>query len=205
MTTPKKNIHQRMVEVMKVVTYIQKEKKSGMQYSIVSHDKVTAKIRPALVEHGITVIPIKCTPSQDGNRTGCHTVTRFTNIDDPSDYIDVETFGYGIDTQDKGPGKAQSYAHKYALLKAFGLETGDDPDLDQQVEYTSEDIDKVEEFIKKIAKAATTDDLAALRDTYAEHLVEATKIKSGGAVVAMAKQKWAAKNKELTPQPDAQP
>lgn len=198
MTTSKLNIHQRLAEVMKVVTYIRKEKKTGMQYSIVSHDKVTAKVRPALVEHGITVYPVKCTPSQDGNRTGCHTVTRFSNIDEPTDFIDVETFGYGIDTQDKGPGKAQSYAHKYALLKALGLETGDDPDLDQQVEYSSEDIEKVDEFIKKIAAAVTTDDLNALRDTYAEHLVEAMKVKTGGAIVAMAKQKWAAKNKELT-------
>jgi hypothetical protein len=38
---------------------------------------------------------------------------------------------YGIDDSDKGPGKAISYAVKYALLKALGLETGDDPDEDQ--------------------------------------------------------------------------
>jgi hypothetical protein len=55
---------------------------------------------------------------------------RFANIDDPQDFIDVESCGHGIDTQDKGPGKAQSYAVKYALLKALGLETGDDADHD---------------------------------------------------------------------------
>lgn len=33
---------------------------------------------------------------------------------------------------DKGPGKAISYAVKYAYLKAFALETGDDPDHDQR-------------------------------------------------------------------------
>jgi hypothetical protein len=36
--------------------------------------------------------------------------------------------GYGVDPQDKGPGKAISYGVKYALLKVLGLETGDDPD-----------------------------------------------------------------------------
>jgi hypothetical protein len=63
---------------------------------------------------------------------------RFENIDDRTDYIDVETFGYGVDPQDKGPGKAMSYGVKYALLKVLGLETGDDPDTvqDNRADYT---------------------------------------------------------------------
>jgi hypothetical protein len=56
---------------------------------------------------------------------------RFENIDNRDDYIDVATFGYGVDGQDKGPGKAMSYGVKYALLKVLGLETGDDPENDQ--------------------------------------------------------------------------
>jgi hypothetical protein len=62
---------------------------------------------------------------------------RFENIDDRTDYIDVETFGYGVDPQDKGPGKAMSYGVKYALLKVLGLETGDDPDTvqDNKADY----------------------------------------------------------------------
>jgi len=47
-----------------------------------------------------------------------------------SSFLDVPTFGYGIDPQDKGPGKAMSYGVKYGLLKALGLETGDDPERD---------------------------------------------------------------------------
>jgi hypothetical protein len=49
----------------------------------------------------------------------------------------VETFGYGVDAQDKGPGKAMSYGVKYALLKVLGLETGDDPDVvqDNRADY----------------------------------------------------------------------
>jgi hypothetical protein len=71
------------------------------------------------------------TVSQDGNRTVAVFTVRFENIDDRTDYIDVETFGYGVDPQDKGPGKAMSYGVKYALLKVLGLETGDDPDTVQ--------------------------------------------------------------------------
>lgn len=129
------NIHQRLAKAMEAVTYIQKEKKQGMRYSIVSHDAVTAKVRPALLENGIVYYPIQTNASQTGNRTEAVMVIRFTNIDDPKDYFDVQSFGYGIDDQDKGPGKAMSYAVKYALLKTLGLETGDDPDLDQSVEF----------------------------------------------------------------------
>jgi hypothetical protein len=124
------NLHQRMAAVMREVTYIQKESKQGMQYKIVSHDKVTAKVRPALLANGVIYYPIRCDTAQNGNRTECNMTVRFANIDDPQDFIDVESCGHGIDTQDKGPGKAQSYAVKYALLKALGLETGDDADHD---------------------------------------------------------------------------
>jgi hypothetical protein len=124
------NLHQRMAAVMREVTYIQKETKQGMQYKIVSHDKVTAKCRPALLANGVIYYPIRCDTAQNGNRTECNMTVRFANIDDPQDFIDVESCGHGIDTQDKGPGKAQSYAVKYALLKALGLETGDDADHD---------------------------------------------------------------------------
>ena len=65
-------------------------------------------------------------------------VVRFANVDEPTDFIDVPSFGYGVDPQDKGPGKAMSYAVKYALLKALGLETGDDADHDN-VNHTRDD------------------------------------------------------------------
>ena len=53
---------------------------------------------------------------------------RFVNIDNPQEYIDIPTYGDGIDTQDKAPGKAMTYGDKYALMKAYKIITGDDPD-----------------------------------------------------------------------------
>ena len=41
---------------------------------------------------------------------------------------DEITYGDGVDTQDKAPGKAMTYADKYALLKAYKIVTGEDPD-----------------------------------------------------------------------------
>ncbi len=126
----KLNVHQRLAKVMADVTYVQKERKTGMNYTIVSHDAVTAKVRPALLAAGIVYYPVRCEHQHNGNRAECSLTVRFVNIDEPTDFFDVPTFGYGIDPQDKGPGKAMSYAVKYALLKALGLETGDDPDMD---------------------------------------------------------------------------
>jgi hypothetical protein len=127
----KRNIAQRIAAVMGEVDYVQKERKSGMNYSIVSHDAVTAKVRPLLHKHGVVYYPRDFQPVQNGNRTELVFTVRFENIDDRSDYIDVSTMGYGVDAQDKGPGKAISYGVKYALLKVLGLETGDDPDTVQ--------------------------------------------------------------------------
>lgn len=129
--TAKLNIAQRISAAMNDVDYIQKEKKEGMKYTIVSHDAVTAKVRPILHKHGIVYYPRDMHVNQSGNRTEACFNVRFENIDDRTDFIDVATFGYGVDGQDKGPGKAMSYGVKYALLKVLGLETGDDPDAVQ--------------------------------------------------------------------------
>ena len=50
------------------------------------------------------------------------------NIEKPDEYIETTTFAEGIDTQDKGSGKAMTYADKYALMKAYKISTGEDPD-----------------------------------------------------------------------------
>jgi hypothetical protein len=134
-----RNIAQRIAAVMGEVDYVQKEKKQGMNYSIVSHDAVTAKVRPLLHKHGVIYYPRGLQVQQNGNRTEAVFTVRFENIDNRTDYIDVETFGYGVDPQDKGPGKAMSYGVKYALLKVLGLETGDDPDTvqDTRADYAA--------------------------------------------------------------------
>ena len=133
--TPKadtRNVYQRLAAAMANVAYVQKNKPAGMQYSIVSHDAVTAKVRPVLLAEGIVYHPHQMDYSQNGNRTEVFLMVRFLNIDDPADFFDVPSLGYGVDPQDKGPGKAVSYAVKYALLKSLGLETGDDADLESK-------------------------------------------------------------------------
>lgn len=126
------NIHQRLHAVMGEVDYVQKQKSKadGLKYSFVSHDAVTGALRTVIHAWGVRYKPVSVKHSENGNKTVVDLVLRFINIDDPSDFDDTESFGYGVDNQDKGPGKAISYAVKYALLKSFGLETGDDPEND---------------------------------------------------------------------------
>jgi hypothetical protein len=130
------NIHQRMAGVMGDVKYILKDKivknKHGSEmYRVTSHDTVIREIRPSFIRHGILAVP----SVEDHERVGSNlTILRvrieFVNIDDPKDYISVTYYGYGIDTSDKGVGKAVSYAVRYAYLKVLSLETGDDPEND---------------------------------------------------------------------------
>ena len=62
------------------------------------------------------------------------TTYRFVNIDKPEEYIETIVYGDGVDTGDKAPGKAMTYADKYALMKAYKLSTGDDPDKEASPE-----------------------------------------------------------------------
>ena len=67
---------------------------------------------------------------------------RFVNVDDPTEFIDIKSYGDGIDTGDKATGKAMTYADKYALLKAYKISTGDDPDQEASAELKAYKDDK---------------------------------------------------------------
>lgn len=143
----KLNIHQRMHAVMGDLKYIQKgDKTVNGQYAFVSHDQVTGALQPLLVKHRILAIPDVVELHKDSvtiaiwdkkenrkvekpaNLTRMKIVVTFYNIDDPKDFVQKTSWGEGLDDSDKGAGKAESYAYKYALLKSFCIATGDDPD-----------------------------------------------------------------------------
>jgi len=139
----KLNIFQRLNAVMKEVKYVQKEEKMvNGQYRFVSHDAVTAKLHDPLTNHGIVMLPsvleinhqditvVDKNGPKPAVRTTCKIEVSFVNIDDPTDKVSIVHCGCGIDPGDKGIGKAVSYAVKYALLKVFCLETGDDVEKD---------------------------------------------------------------------------
>ncbi len=160
----KMNVHQRIHLAMTLADYIQKDRKDGMKYTIVSHDKVTALVRDIFIRTGLTFAPTDGSEKwiTNGNRFELKLAVRIQNIDDRDDFVDVLGFGYGIDPGDKGPGKATSYAVKYALLKALGLETGDDPDQDQDVVHRSSTQQRADELLKSVLNTADEADFKAL-------------------------------------------
>jgi hypothetical protein len=110
---------------------VQKEsKKVNGQYTFVSHDAVAKALHKPMANAGIMMLPSLEELTQDGNRTQVIMGMTFINIDMPEDKCYIRSAGQGIDPQDKGIGKAVSYAVKYGLLKAFCLETGDDVEKD---------------------------------------------------------------------------
>ena len=80
----------------------------------------------------------------------------FINVEKPDEQIKIISYGDGIDTQDKAPGKAMTYADKYALLKAYKIVTGEDPDKNHSPDTVTvkNEADKIDEVkIKALNQA----------------------------------------------------
>lgn len=94
------------------------------------------------------------------------TTYRFVNVDNPQETIDIITYGDGVDTQDKAPGKAMTYADKYALLKAYKIITGDDLDGEPSPDKTRISTEKkiTPGQIKILERTYTGDNLKKLLD-----------------------------------------
>ncbi len=143
------NIFQRMLaatsEINRVAKNLKVDISKSQSYKAVAESDVLEAVKPIEEKYGIYSYPVSrkiikdeaytTTSEYDGRKSEkttffmrLETVYRFVNTDKPDEYIDITTYGDGVDTQDKAPGKAMTYADKYALLKAYKIQTGDDPD-----------------------------------------------------------------------------
>ncbi len=131
------NIYQRLNEVRKAVSYVQKSANVNNRYKGVTHDAVTVSARDFMIEQGIIIAPaITISQVKDTGTTTKSGVPiiryealydiRFINSEDPSDALSLAVEAHANDEGDKAPGKALSYAVKSALLKILMLETGED-------------------------------------------------------------------------------
>lgn len=128
------NIYQKINEVRKKVAYVQKDAKV-QGYRAVTHDMVTSMVREHLVEQGILIVPSQLegkmhVAGRTGNGNAIYRYEAlysisFVNSDDPTEVFSINLEAHANDTSDKAPGKACSYAVKYAMLKVFSLETGE--------------------------------------------------------------------------------
>ena len=156
-----KNIYQRINAVMKEVSYVQKDATvtGGGSYKAVTHDMVTAVVRPFFVKHGIVIrveqlkseMLVTRDPKADIKMhlySGDYAV-HFVNVDNPADVATETVNAHANDSGDKAPGKAMSYAVKYAILKLLSLETGENDESRFADPYTSEQAEIFHDLIEQ--------------------------------------------------------
>ena len=148
-------VYEKIQQVMGSVNYLNKdgfvETGKGKGYKALTDEKVLGAVRPALVSAGLVILPVKMEQQRtdeqvkayDGstktNRITDVSVTyRIINVEDPKDYVEVVSAGTGVDTQDKGIGKAMTYAKKYAILNSFLIPSGEDTDQISSDKYTEQ-------------------------------------------------------------------
>ena len=136
------NIYQKLVEVRKGVLYLQKENQ-GHQFKYVSSSQTISALREKMDELGLLLVPsileehlhTKWANKEAGaTEHMTELVVEFTwiNAEKPEEKITCRWYGQGLDTGEKGVGKALTYAEKYLLLKFFNIATDkDDPDAFQ--------------------------------------------------------------------------
>lgn len=142
------NIFEKMSAITTELNAVAKNLKVGEgrnSYKAVGEADVLAAVKPLEAKHGVYSYPfsrqiverdvITTRKTYNGQESESsrffmriETVYRFVNMEKPDEFIDITTYGDGIDSGDKAPGKAMTYGDKYALLKAYKIITGDDPD-----------------------------------------------------------------------------
>ena len=138
------NLYEKIQAVSLDVNNISKSMTVGSgnySYKAVGDLQVTLAVKKSEAEFKIISIPIKqeiikseiIRGEKDGRITlmfidDIKMTVRFYDLEDVTQFLDIESFGRGVDNGDKGFGKASTYARKYALLNAYKIATGEDPD-----------------------------------------------------------------------------
>lgn len=141
------NIFEKLSAISLEITNVNKNLSVGVgssSYKAVGEADVLAAVKPAEAKYRVYSYPVSRKVIDTGviestNYKGegkkslfvrIEIIYRFVNMDKPDEYIDIVSYGDGVDPQDKTVGKAMTYGDKYALLKAYKIITGEDPDQD---------------------------------------------------------------------------
>jgi len=111
--------------VMAEVGYVRGTgKNSHHKYNYTSDEDLAAAVQPALVKHGVAILPVACQLDRSGDR--CVIVQTWRVAHSSGEWMQIEIAGEGVDKQDKGTAKALTGARKYLLRLLFCIPTGDD-------------------------------------------------------------------------------
>lgn len=133
----------KLAEVMQEVKYIQKTGYNKFHnYKYATEADVNEKVREELSKRNVIMIPNVKSHSYRTHTTAKGNTEYIITVEVEFNFMDGETgetitfttFGEGQDAGDKGSYKAITGAQKYALMKAFMIPTGDDPEADDGVD-----------------------------------------------------------------------
>lgn len=185
-----KNIFEKMSLITDEIGVVEKNLNVAINknasYKAVSERDILDAVKPIEKKYGVYSYPVEReivdsdTLVKESEYNGATTKTntlymrlkttyRFVNIDKPEEFIDITTYGDGLDTGDKATGKAMTYADKYALMKAYKISTGDDPDKEASPETG----------YQRKERGATESQITKLQQLYTEEELEKFKSKKG--------------------------
>lgn len=136
------NVHQRMLAVVAAIGYIPKTGTGPAEqgsYAFARVEHIKDAIRDQHVRHGLMVHtdldPQACGYEVITGNSGKHAFVAtvkgalvFVNVDKPDDRVVSPLVGMAVDYSDKAIAKATTAAIKAALLNAYSIPTGADPD-----------------------------------------------------------------------------
>ena len=149
-----KEIAKACIEVTKAIKGIEKNSNVGTgnsSYKGVNDKDVKEIMRKEMSANGLSLLPTgveaktEVSRWEETNNYGTkmkqsvftEVKTTYLLLHTSGESIELAGYGHGVDSQDKGAGKATTYALKYALLYAFLVPTGsiDDADATHSSEY----------------------------------------------------------------------
>jgi len=166
-----KNLATAILNVMKEVKGIDKSMTVGTgnsSYKGVPDQEVKKIIGESMAKNGLTVLPIDVDAKtqidrwEETNQYGTkqkqsiftEVKTKYLLLHESGESMELSGYGHGVDSQDKGAGKATTYALKYTLLYLFLVPTGkiDDSDNDHS---DNKEVPKTQPPVKKLPEMKT--------------------------------------------------
>jgi uncharacterized protein YrzB (UPF0473 family) len=125
-----------MFKVMNAVDFVKKTAHiqfKNTDYKALKEEVVTPIYREEFIKNKLLVFPIEQISEKNNGITKIDIKYKIVDIESGESEI-ISSSGEGADTQDKGAGKAMTYAYKYMLLRTFMTPTGEDPDTTSSAE-----------------------------------------------------------------------
>lgn len=145
--------------VMQEVKGIEKDTTVGSgnyAYQGVSDYFVKKIVGASMLKNGLSILPLSVEPKTEVSRweesgkpkqsVFTSVITKYLLLHISGESVEIGGYGHGVDAQDKGAGKATTYALKYTLLYLFLIPTGkiDDSDNSHSEEIPAPPVKKIE-------------------------------------------------------------